>query len=159
MPIPNVDLGNDTTICAGCNLQLDAGSGFNTYSWSNGDTTRFTTVNSGGIYSVIVSNAGGCTGTDSIVVHTSGVGLDELTSTGFAYITAENNLLRVNFNKDTATPLVVQLADIEGKNLQNAMIPAATKNFEFPFNDLAPGIYLLVLHSGQQKLAFKFVRP
>ncbi len=159
MPLPTVDLGNDTTICAGCTFQLDAGSGFNTYSWSNGDTTRFTTVNSGGIYSVIVSNANGCTGTDSILVQTSGVGLDELTSTGFAYITAENNLLRVKFKKDTATPLLVQLADIEGRNLQNAMVPSATKIVELQLTDLAQGIYLLVLHSGQQKLVFKFARP
>jgi hypothetical protein len=158
MPLPTVDLGNDTTICAGCNLQLDAGSGFNTYSWSNGDTTRVTTVNSGGIYSVIVSNTSGCTATDSIVIQTSGVGLNELTSAGFAYITVANNSLRVHFKNDAATPTNAELTDLEGRNLQSNVIPASTRVFDLSLAYVASGIYLFVLHSGQKALVFKFAR-
>ncbi|MCF8297980.1 MAG: T9SS type A sorting domain-containing protein [Saprospiraceae bacterium] len=36
---PNVNLGNDTTLCQGNTLQLNAGAGFKTYLWSTGDTT------------------------------------------------------------------------------------------------------------------------
>ncbi len=64
-----VDLGNDTLICTGSSFILDAGAGFNTYVWSNGGSTnQFNTVTAQGIYTVTVTNAQGCSGTDNISV-------------------------------------------------------------------------------------------
>lgn len=45
-----IDLGPDTTICAGSNLTLDAGAGFDNYSWSTGATTQTITVATPGNY-------------------------------------------------------------------------------------------------------------
>jgi hypothetical protein len=47
---------------------LDAGSGFNSYLWSTGETTQTITVSASGTYSVTVTGAGGCTGSDSHAV-------------------------------------------------------------------------------------------
>jgi len=61
----SVNLGNDTTFCAGNSLLLDAGSG-NSYLWQDGFTSTQTyLVTSSGLYSVTVS-LGACSATDSI---------------------------------------------------------------------------------------------
>ena len=55
-------------ICAGTTTILDAGVGFTSYSWNNGDTTVTTTVGTSGTYVVNVANASGCLGADSVTV-------------------------------------------------------------------------------------------
>lgn len=71
-PIPTVSLGNDTDICNGQSVVLDAGNAGATYLWSTTDVTQTITVNSSGTYSVTVTNTGNCTATDSkvVTVHT-----------------------------------------------------------------------------------------
>ncbi|MEO8148744.1 MAG: hypothetical protein ABI723_13960, partial [Bacteroidia bacterium] len=53
-----------TSFCAGSSTVLNAGS-FNTYAWSTGATTQTISVNAAGTFTVTVTNASGCTGTDS----------------------------------------------------------------------------------------------
>ncbi len=54
-----------------CNLQisLDAGLGFSTYSWSNGQSTQNISVTNPGTYSVTVGDGSGCTGTATALVN------------------------------------------------------------------------------------------
>jgi gliding motility-associated-like protein len=63
----NLDLGPDTTICAGSQLLLNATQPGATYAWSTGATTATLPVTSAGTYSVVVSQAG-CTSSDAITV-------------------------------------------------------------------------------------------
>ncbi len=65
---PDIELGNDTTLCEGDPLVLDAGNDFETYLWSNGDTTRTTTVFTAGDYWCYVTNGPGCGKSDTISV-------------------------------------------------------------------------------------------
>jgi len=62
-----VNLGNDTSICTGNQVTLNAGNQGSTYLWSTGDTTQIITVSAGGIYWVSVTN-GNCSGKDTINV-------------------------------------------------------------------------------------------
>ncbi len=62
-----VNLGNDTIICNGQTLTLDAGNPGQTYLWNTTATTQSVTVNSSGNYWVAVGN-GNCTVSDSIVI-------------------------------------------------------------------------------------------
>lgn len=63
-----INLGNDTSFCAGNVLTLDAGDAGTgaTYTWSNNATTQTTDVNATGQYAVLVTAANGCTGEDTI---------------------------------------------------------------------------------------------
>jgi gliding motility-associated-like protein len=70
-PPPVVDLGNDTTLCSGAVLALDAGSTWSSYWWNNGATTQTISVSTAGTYWVEVSNPGGCKGRDTIQVRES----------------------------------------------------------------------------------------
>lgn len=62
-----VSLGNDTTICTGSSLALNAGYPGATYAWSTGAATQTINANTAGSYSVTV-NYNGCTGSDELVL-------------------------------------------------------------------------------------------
>ncbi|MFN8393743.1 MAG: hypothetical protein U0176_03625 [Bacteroidia bacterium] len=65
-PMPVVNLGADTSLCAGSSAMLQAGSGFNAYLWNTGATTSLSVLATGN-YSVTVTDGNGCTATDSQV--------------------------------------------------------------------------------------------
>ena len=66
LPAPTPVITGTTSFCAGSNTTLNAGPGFNAYAWSGGNgNNQSITVSSGGIYTVTVTAANGCTGTAS----------------------------------------------------------------------------------------------
>lgn len=65
--LPQIDLGNDTTVCTGSMVLDAANNGFN-YMWSNGATTQSITATSNGTYGVIVTDNNGCSATDNISI-------------------------------------------------------------------------------------------
>ena len=67
-PKLEIDLGNDTTICRGKVLVLDAGISNLKYKWNNGANTKSIMISSAGSYTVTVIGAYNCTATDTIQV-------------------------------------------------------------------------------------------
>lgn len=67
MPAPVVELGADTTLCAGQHCLLDAGSGAVSYRWSTGEESQVISVSTTDTYHVWVSN-GSCERDDSVTV-------------------------------------------------------------------------------------------
>lgn len=65
-----VNLGNDTSICTGNNLVLNAGNPGATYLWDNGATTQTANFITAGSHYVTVTAAGGCIGTDTLTLTT-----------------------------------------------------------------------------------------
>ena len=70
---PQPNLGNDTAFCVGDVLTLDAGAGFNSYTWSSGGSGQTEDVTTVGIYSVTVTDIAGCAGADTINVSSNPV--------------------------------------------------------------------------------------
>jgi len=64
----NLNLGNDTTICIGTNLVLNAKNNGMFYDWNTGENTQSITVNKAGKYLVEVSDGLGCKIYDSVMV-------------------------------------------------------------------------------------------
>jgi gliding motility-associated-like protein len=56
---------SDTTRVCGTTTSLDAGSGYASYSWNTGATIQTIPATTSGFYKVIVTNAAGCTASDS----------------------------------------------------------------------------------------------
>jgi len=67
--LPDVDLGNDTFVCDGSSLTLDAGNPGATYYWSTDSITK-TIVVGEGTYSVSVTDIHSCVNTDTVMVTT-----------------------------------------------------------------------------------------
>jgi gliding motility-associated-like protein len=63
-----VNLGADQFLCAGDNTVIDAGNSGSVYLWSNGDTSQTLFVDTAGTFSVTVTDANGCIGTDDITI-------------------------------------------------------------------------------------------
>lgn len=61
-------ISGDSVNCAGSTAILDAGSGYSTYLWSDGSVSQTLAITTPGTYSVTVTNANGCSGSDSIAV-------------------------------------------------------------------------------------------
>ncbi|MFZ9955825.1 MAG: gliding motility-associated C-terminal domain-containing protein [Flavobacteriales bacterium] len=100
VPINLVNLGNDTSLCAGANITLNAGAGYTSYVWSNNFTTSTITVALAGKYFVTVKNATGCSASDTINITTS-------------------NSLKINVGKDTTLCEGASLTLDAGKNFSS----------------------------------------
>ena len=62
---PVITLGNDTSICSGDSLLMDAGPLFNSYQWSTGATGESIYISQAGVYSVSALYSNGCTSKNS----------------------------------------------------------------------------------------------
>ncbi|MBL4753386.1 MAG: PKD domain-containing protein, partial [Flavobacteriales bacterium] len=71
---PNIaSLSNDTTLCKGSVIGLQQGEqSAVSYVWSTGDTTATITIDSAGLYTLLVSDSNGCSANDSINITISG---------------------------------------------------------------------------------------
>ncbi len=69
-PLPVVALDNSSEICYNMARTLDAGPGFMSYLWSDGNTSQTKTVSQPGIYSVTVTDINGCQGQGAVTITT-----------------------------------------------------------------------------------------
>lgn len=78
---PQVDLGNDTSICSGDSLLLDAsGPGIVGFIWNTGASSASIAIASADTYVVTITDTTGCQGIDSILVQTVMVPFTDLGS-------------------------------------------------------------------------------
>jgi len=67
-PLPNINLGNDTSLCFGKSLVLNASYANASYNWQNNTTgSTFTVTQQGNYWVDVTSN--GCSSSDSITIH------------------------------------------------------------------------------------------
>jgi len=121
------NLGADTTICSINDLTLDAGSGFSTYSWSNGSSSQTILVDSTNfglgihtIYVDVTDTISGCTATDTIVVEiTTCVGVKENTATIAmnVYPNPSKGQFTVNLTTTNTTDLQIRITNVQGQEV------------------------------------------
>jgi len=66
---PVVNLGNDTSVCDGISLSLNAANSGSTYLWSDNSSQQTLAVNAAGTYAVTVTNAANCSASDAVNVY------------------------------------------------------------------------------------------
>ena len=74
-------------LCTGSQIQLDAGTGNFSYSWSSGETTRQIKISQPGNYSVTLTNSSGCSATKNFKVDPVDIaGIGNISSEGATVI-------------------------------------------------------------------------
>jgi hypothetical protein len=68
LPLTYIDIGNDTTICSGDSIILNAGSGYETYLWQDGSSDSILIAFESGFYWVEVTDSNGCIAADTILL-------------------------------------------------------------------------------------------
>jgi gliding motility-associated-like protein len=66
--LPIVSLGNDTALCSGQSISLNAGNIGSTYKWQNGSSNRLLDATTTGNFSVTVTNTEGCKAMDTVKI-------------------------------------------------------------------------------------------
>ncbi len=67
-PLPTASINGPTTFCTGSNAEFSLSGNYASVVWGNGATTPTITVNQPGNYSVTVTDAQGCTASDSQIL-------------------------------------------------------------------------------------------
>jgi gliding motility-associated-like protein len=76
--LPIVDLGIDSSLCAGDEMTIYAGNAGSTYVWNNGSTDENITIDSAFTYIVTVTNPAICSVSDTVVVTVDSVPVVDL---------------------------------------------------------------------------------
>ncbi len=103
-PLPVIDLGPDTSFCAGNSVILDAGSGFTNYNWNNGIShNQILPVSTTGTWFVSVTDNKGCSNNDTIniIVNSNPVvdlGPDTIFCGTHLYLNAGSGFANYNWN-------------------------------------------------------------
>jgi len=156
-PLPYINLGNDTTINISDTININAGSGFNSYLWSNGSIDSIITVYGSmgqGIYSyyVNVTDINGCSNSDTIFITiTTEDGYIELNNTIKVniYPNPVKDKLNIEINGLIDNDLSIEFFDINGEKLLN-------KNFNsnsdviyenIDLSNYANGVYFIIIKS------------
>lgn len=143
---PKPFLGNDTTIEQKSTLMLDAGQ-FSSYKWQDGSTARTYSVNglTQGIsekkYSVMVTAANGCSGSDTIKVNvTWNSALESLLTQGWQ-VYPNPSQGQIHLKSPNGEPLTYSLLDAEGRVLESRN--CTDVEAEVSLVDYLAGVYYL----------------
>ena len=96
-PLPNVNLGNNQTICKGESLTLNAQNNGYNYEWNTGESTQKIEVSSNGNYQVIVFDDIGCADTSIIILTVNELPVVNL---GNDKVVCEDESVRLNAQND-----------------------------------------------------------
>ena len=159
---PNPDLGSDAVVYDNTPVTLDAGPGA-MYLWNTGDTTQQITVNTTGLYSVVVDGGYGtrCTGTDSVFIEFI-IGVDEPDgrSALTVYPNPTTGEVTLQLPEQAEGVMEAQVFSVEGRLVFKQQIhPDPNGRMAFVnIGHLPAGIYLLKLHSSRHSLVAKLVK-
>ncbi|MBL0102867.1 MAG: LamG domain-containing protein [Bacteroidetes bacterium] len=97
-PTPAINPTGTITLCTGQQQLLDGPDGYQTYVWSNGQTTEDINVSVAGTYSLTVTDNNGCTGTSApTIVQTNSSGNATITAGGpLSFCSGDSVLLTAN---------------------------------------------------------------
>ena len=96
LPVASISNSGSNTICSGSSVNLTASTG-TTYAWSNGATTATIALNATGNYSVIVTNAAGCTNSAATTITVVTPTVASISANGpTSFCTGQNVVLTAN---------------------------------------------------------------
>ena len=142
----DVELGNDTTICQGATVILDAGGGYVSYLWSNLSTTQTLNVVNSGTYMVSVEDHSGCQAFDTIEVMVNNVSVNvgpdtTLCDGGVVLLDAGAGYASYLWNDGSnQQTLLVTTTGVYQVTVSDANGCSATDDVDITINNLGPNV-------------------
>src|SRR5690606_5609320 len=140
--IPAVDLGNDTIVSD--SLILDAGAGFDSYTWNTGDTTQTVLADSTGMYIVTVVDTNGCTNSDTVEV-TIFTGIENaiIADRIGIYPNPASNEVTLNFTNTKSNSIDIRFLTVQGEIVRNYQLRFRGQDVKqtFDISGLPAGMY------------------
>jgi hypothetical protein len=161
--LPQISLGNDTSICDTDSLNLNPGNGFKAYEWSTGSTSTNIWVRSEGVYGVSVTDNNDCVGSASMkldTIHCNPGSVRQLGFTSFKYFPVPaNDHIILLFDAINANDLNISLHDLSGKAIENwkEATYVGKNEISLALPELSAGIYLIEIRNNQSSSSFKIL--
>lgn len=165
-PVSNPNLGNDTSICTGDMITLNAGL-FNQYQWNTNEITPSIDVFTTGVYHVTVTDVNGCLSSDTIQLNiyppiSVDLGNDLIfcpgetavlnPGNGFSSYLWQNGLTTSTQTVSTQGIYYVTVSDVNGCTASDTLTVVASTNFpEFtlgPDISICPGEQVQLVPTG-----------
>ncbi len=151
-PLPLVDLGNDTVLYPNQNIILDAGAGFNSYTWSTGESTQTITIDSAGTgigiktVWVRVTDNYNCPGTDTININfTQHPGISEAGAGSSIQIipNPSDGMFSLMLKGTPAGEYLVEVFSYDGRLVYRSlfMINSGNESVKLNIQHFADGVY------------------
>jgi hypothetical protein len=144
---PDVEIGEGLdTLHVDLPHSLDAGAGYSAYLWQDNSLGQWFDVTQNGLHWVLVTDANGCSGHDSVYMFTN-VGTDDILA-GEGKISIFPNpvqdILNVVVDMDTEKEVLLEIYSVLNTLVyQEEIMPAKLVRAEVDVTDLAPGSYIV----------------
>ena len=141
----------------GAAVTATAGTAPYTYAWNNGGTASFVDSTGTGTFSVVVTDANGCTDSISTDVVSSTIGIEGLNDVKlFPNPTVDQAQLSLSF--DNATDVRIELVTIDGKVLSTEMRNnVVDRTFNLDVSKYSSGVYMVRITANDQTTTRKLV--
>ncbi len=115
--LPEVNLGNDTSLTRENKISLNAGNNFSEYLWSDNSKGQFLEVMTSGKYWVMVTDSNGCQTSDSINI-TESVGIENLAVKEMQiFPNPSDGIFEINFNKWNDFDSSLEITNLLGQTI------------------------------------------
>jgi hypothetical protein len=156
---PTINLGADIYTFNCDTVILDAGASWSSYMWPGGINTQTFDVDTCGNYSVIVTDANGCSATDQIFVGDPTFVSDILREMQImVYPNPNNGLFTILIDSENETDCVIEIMDINGQVLlleKAENIGSLVKDLDL--RKCAAGMYYLKIVSNESVYVEKLI--
>jgi hypothetical protein len=150
---PFVDLGNDTTI--NDSITLDAANNECSYYWNTGDTTQQITIDTSGIYSVIVTAPNGCEAFDSIQLSLPVISeLDQIIFNDFIEV-IPNPASDYLIIKSSSKNKIIELSVLDNKGRIIHENIYGNEIYDLDISNYPSGFYYLRMITNDQRLIYE----
>ena len=147
---PTIELGNNFSVCADQQVTIYAQSGYDSYIWSTGQTTNYTTFGSIGIDSVniyvTVTNGNDCSSTDTINVtfeNCTEIGNNKYENNILIYPNPAENIFTIELLDNYIENSELKISDLNGKTILNDKILA--KKIKINSSEFNSGVYIVII--------------
>ncbi len=150
--IAPADLGADTSICAGDTITLDVSRAGSTYLWNDNSTNSSLAVSDSGIYWVTITEANGCSTSDTIEID-----VDSCNAGTSEYLSKQLQIFPQPAQSELSIRLTsgfdlfdnVRLINSNGQVVREHSLQGWTGDIKMDVEDIPDGVYFIQISGGK----------